>query len=101
LNQISLVEPNRDFGSRNQRTKENETLAEASSRTSGAIITCAPVLLEVIEQSLGARVAMLFRGVCGQTRNGFPPLVTLDDAMMASLEQLIAIITDLPLQPKF
>jgi hypothetical protein len=94
LEQQTLIEQNRDFGSRNQGTEANETLAEASSRTSGAIIACAPVLFEVIKQSLGARVAMLVRRVSGRTRNGFPPLVTLDDVLMANLEQLIAVITD-------
>jgi hypothetical protein len=94
LEQQSLVETSRDFGIRNQSTEANETLADASSRTSGAIIACAPVLFEVIKQSLGARVAMLVRRVSGRTRNGFPPLVTLDDAMMANLEHLIAIVTD-------
>lgn len=94
LEQQSLMEPNRDLGSRDPNTEVNETLAEASSRTSGAIIACAPVLFEVIKQSLGARVAMLVRRFAGRTRQSFSPLVTLDDAMMANLEQLIAIITD-------
>ncbi|KAG7374623.1 Dock homology region 2 domain containing protein [Nitzschia inconspicua] len=94
LEQQPLMDSSRDLRSHDANTEVNETLAEASSRTSGAIIACAPVLFEVIKQSLGARVGMLVRRFAGRTRHFYPPLVTLDDSMMANLEQLIAIITD-------
>jgi hypothetical protein len=86
------MDPTRDSRNHDQATDGGEALAEAASRTSGAIIACAPVLFEVIKQSLGARVACLVRRLAGKL--DFPPLVTLDDALLANLEQLIAIITD-------
>lgn len=94
LEQQSLMDPNGDRGHRDLTLEANEALAEASSRTSGAIIACAPVLFEVIKQSLGARVGTMIRRFEGKTRHPLPPLVTLDDSMMANLEQLIAILTD-------
>jgi hypothetical protein len=92
--QQALMEPNKDGGNRSYSTEGSEALSEAASRTSGAVIACAPVLFEVIKQSLGARVSSLVRRLAGRMQNSFPPLVTLDDTMMAHLEQLIAIITD-------
>lgn len=75
-------------------TDEEEALADAASRTSGAVIACAPVLFQVIKQSLGSRVTNLGRRLPGRILEKYPPLVTLDDVMLANLEQLIAIITD-------
>ena len=41
---------------------ENDTsLTEAAARTGGVIIACAPVLFEIIKQSLAWRVSTLFR----------------------------------------
>ena len=92
--QQALMDPNKDGGNRFPPSEGSEALSEAASRTSGAVIACSPVLFEVIKQSLGARVSSLVRRLAGRMQHSYPPLVTLDDTMMAHLEQLIAIITD-------
>jgi hypothetical protein len=71
------------------------SLSDAASRTGGVVIACAPVLFEIIKQSLGWRVDNLFRRVKGgRWSKEYHPLVTLDDTILASLEQVIALITD-------
>jgi hypothetical protein len=82
-----------DYG-KDSAKQDNDALVDAASRTSGAIIACAPILFQVIKQSLGARVTSLTRRLSGRVLRKYPPLVTLDDLMLANLEQLIAIITD-------
>ncbi|KAL3910930.1 MAG: hypothetical protein SGILL_007490, partial [Bacillariaceae sp.] len=94
LEQQAMMEPNKTNRSRDPLSGGGEALSDAASRTSGAIIACAPVLFEVIKQSLGARVQMLHSRLSQKSDLSFPPLVTLDDTMMANLEQLVAIITD-------
>ena len=93
LEQQAMMEPNKNNRSQAQ-SPGIDALSEAASRTSGAIIACAPVLFEVIKQSLGARVQMIYDRLHQKSDTTFPPLVTLDDTMMANLEQLVAIITD-------
>lgn len=71
------------------------SLSEAASRTGGVVIACAPVLLEVIKQSLGWRVANLFQKM--EAKGPFkecPPLVALDESLLGSLEEVIAMVTD-------
>jgi len=92
--QRSAIDLSKDGEKKNQIAEENDAISDAASRTSGAIIACAPVLFEVIKQSLGARVTCLIRRVTRKFHNGIPPLVTLDDDMLANLEQLIAMLTD-------
>lgn len=81
-------------------SEQHEAIVDAASRTTGYIVACAPVLFEVIKQSLGARVTSFIAQVRRKTNDLFPPLVTLDDAMLANLEQLIAMITDLCLDSR-
>ena len=70
-------------------------LSEAASRTSGVVIACAPVLFELIKQSLGWRISNLFVRADGGTDNKMhPALVIFDDAMQASMEQVVEMITD-------
>ena len=78
----------------------NDDVIEAASRTTGYIIACAPILFEVIKQSLGARVISFIDQVKKKSNDSFPPLVRLDDAMQANLEQLIMMITDLCLDSR-
>jgi hypothetical protein len=80
--------------------EEKEAIQDAASRTTGYIVACAPVLFEVIKKSLGARVTSFIDQVKRETRDTYPPLVTLDDAMLANLEHLIAMITDLCLDSR-
>ncbi len=67
----------------------DDAIIDAASRTTGYIIACAPVLFEVIKQSLGARVTSFVDQVKNNSNGPFPPLVTLDDTMQANYEQLI------------
>jgi len=87
-------DPNKDSGGKAEVDENNEAIRDAASRTTGVIIACAPVLFEVIKQSLGSRVTSLIRRVKRKVHVSIPPLVTLDDGMLANLEQLIAMITD-------
>ena len=71
------------------------SLADAASRTGGVIVACAPVLFEIIKQSLGWRIACLFEAACDAgVSTDCPPLATLDDRLLQCLEQLITMITD-------
>lgn len=71
------------------------SLFEAASRTGGVAIACAPVLFEIIKQSLGWRVANLFQRMDEELSfRSYPGLVTLDDTLLSSLEQLIFHVTD-------
>lgn len=78
------------------------TLTEAASKTGGVVIACAPILFEVIKQSLGGRILSIHRQkmefLTNRKRKSrsrvFPPLLLLDEALVASLEQLVAAITD-------
>lgn len=78
----------------------DDAIIDAASRTTGYIIACAPVLFEVIKQSLGARVTSFIEQVKNNSNGQFPPLVMLDDTMQANLEQLIVMITDLCLDSR-
>eukprot|EP00536_Pseudo-nitzschia_multiseries_P017308 jgi/Psemu1/248066/estExt_Genewise1.C_14790007 len=92
--QRSAFDPNKESGGKTESDENNESIRDAASRTTGVIIACAPVLFEVIKQSLGSRVTSLIGHVNRNGYAGVPPLVTLDDEMLANLEQLIAMITD-------
>lgn len=74
---------------------EDSSLAEAASRTGGVAIATAPVMFEIVKQSLGWRVANLFRRIKDNKMfKKCPPLVTLDDGLLNSLEHVIALITE-------
>ena len=92
--QRSAIDSSKDSWKKHQSAEGNDAISDAASRTSGAIIACAPVLFEVIKQSLGARVTNLMHRVTRKNHCDIPPLVTLDDDMLANLEQLIAMLTD-------
>ena len=78
-------------------------LKEAAHKARGVSISCAPILFEIIKKSLGYRVNSMFRS---QQENinlshasrrkdlGIPPLVTLDESLISTLEELIGTITD-------
>jgi hypothetical protein len=87
---------NIDLQNQSSATDHDAGLSEAASRTGGVIIACAPILFEIVKQSLGWRVANLRRNgkKYGVLKNEHPPLVTLDDALMSNLERLISMITD-------
>ena len=80
--------------------ERNDAVADAASRTTGYIVACAPILFEVIKQSLGARVTSLADRLKQKSKPNIPPLVTLDDDIQSSLEQLIVMITDLCLDSR-
>lgn len=70
---------------------EEDPLADAASRSAGVAIACAPVLFEIIKQSLGWRIANIHRRI--SDKNKAPQLVVLDESLMASLERIIESIS--------
>ena len=72
-----------------------EHLHKAAMRAIGVTVAAAPMLFEVIKQSLGFRVKYLFDTVLSkQDLRITPPLVTLDDTLMMSLLQIVSMLTD-------
>lgn len=74
----------------------NANLAEAASNTHRVAIACAPMLFEVIKQSLAYRVKVLTQKFRGEEKGKSQcmPLAVLDEALQATLERLISMITD-------
>jgi hypothetical protein len=68
----------------------DESVAAAAARSIGVAVAGAPMLFEVIKQSLGFRISTLFREVLAttSTTRSCPPLVTLDETMLVGLEQV-------------
>lgn len=72
-----------------------ESLNKAAMRAIGVTVASAPMLFEVIKQSLGFRVKYLFDTVLSkQDVRCTPPLVALDDTLMLSLLQIVSMLTD-------
>jgi hypothetical protein len=72
-----------------------ENLNKAAMRAIGVTVASAPMLFEVIKQSLGFRVKYLFDTVLSkQDLRSTPPLVALDDALILSLLQIVSMLTD-------
>ena len=65
-------------------------LSHAAKAARGATIRCAPYLLEIIKQSLGWRIDVMFRN----RKTDVPQLVKLDTSILAALEKLITLLTD-------
>jgi hypothetical protein len=81
-------------GSKSVHGDGENHLSDAAARTGGIAIACAPVLFEVIKQSLGWRITNIHRrGLAEGIKSNFPPLVVLDETLMASLERIIESIT--------
>ena len=72
----------------------HKVLADAAFHTKGVAISCAPVLLEIIKQSLGWRIQHFFKAAHNFSPLHIPPPVALDDSVISSLERLISMITD-------
>lgn len=74
-----------------------QDLTDAALRARGVAIACAPVLLEIIKKSIGWRIDYMLsqaKKVDNAYVNKCPPLVRLDEVLLAHLEQLVSIITD-------
>ncbi len=77
-------------------------LSHAAKASRGATIRCAPFLFEIILQSLSWRIDCLFRRRKDKIpsleetnyEDAVPPLVKLDDNIMAALEKLITLLVD-------
>lgn len=70
-------------------------LKEAAAASHRVAIACAPLLFDVIKQSLGYRLKMLAREIRkADDKRKCAPLAVLDDTLQSTLEQLIAVITD-------
>jgi hypothetical protein len=73
----------------------NESLHHAAMRAIGVAVAGAPMLFEVIKQSLGFRVKCLFDTVLSKRDlRTTPPLVLLDDELMLNLVQVVSMLTD-------
>lgn len=69
-------------------------LADAASRTTGVAIACAPVLFDVIKQSLGWRIADVRRQLNNRgVKSNYHFLVIVDDTLMASLSKIVESVT--------
>eukprot|EP00934_Nitzschia_sp_Nitz4_P007743 Nitzschia sp. Nitz4//scaffold22_size323478//75040//86490//NITZ4_000513-RA/size323478-snap-gene-0.540-mRNA-1//-1//CDS//3329542953//7733//frame0 len=80
---------------------KDHPMADAASRTVGVAVACAPILFEVFKQSLGWRVASLVAvGAEGDKLPKFTPLVSLDETLMTSFEEIIATITEMCLHSR-
>lgn len=78
-----------------RRDAQEEATANAAARTVGVAVAAAPMLYEIIKQSLAFRVARLFRSVATiRRRNETPPLILLDGSLLSSLEQVVCRVTD-------
>ena len=74
---------------------ENESLSQAAVRAIGVAVACAPLLFEVIKQSIGYRVATLFHAATAKnSMRTCPPLIALDETLSNKLEHLISMVTD-------
>jgi hypothetical protein len=72
-----------------------DNLRDAASRSVGVAVASAPMLFEVIKKSLAYRVKTLFREVLWKKGlRVVPPLVALDETLMANLTQVISMVTD-------
>ena len=89
----SRINPNEKRRERNPDI--DDAITGAAFNTNGYSVPCAPVLFEVIKQSLGARVTSFLNRVKGKIDHRHPPLVILDGGMLGDLEELIVILTDL------
>lgn len=74
----------------------NDALAQAAERCSGVSIASAPMLFEIIKQSLGSRLLNLFRQAAASktNRRTNPPLADLDETILSNLEHIITMVTD-------
>jgi len=85
-------------GSSRVNTATKKSLKDAALKARGVTIACAPILFEIIKKSLGWRIDSIFR--LGQSSNGKDPkdqhlpLVTLDNTILSTLEELISMVTD-------
>lgn len=72
-----------------------KSLAHAASRAIGVAVASAPLLFEVIKQSLGYRIAALSAQAAAKSDDeAHPPLVTLDSSLLLSLEQVVSMVAD-------
>lgn len=68
-------------------TDIEDPLPDAASRAAGVAIACAPVLLEIIKQSIGWRIHNFKKA--HQSKQ----VLTLDDSLMSSLEKIVESIS--------
>lgn len=71
------------------------SLAQAASRAIGVAVASAPLLFEVIKQSLGFRISALSAEISRMPNaNDRPLLAALDETLLQSLEQIISMVAD-------
>ena len=73
----------------------NGSLSHAALRCVGVAVAGAPLLFEVIKKSLGFRVQKLFDRILSKSEfRSIPPLVSLDEALLINLVQVVSMVTD-------
>lgn len=73
----------------------NEDLTHAAMRSVGVAVASAPMLFEVIKQSLGFRIKSLFDTMLAKKDVRItPPLLALDDTLMINLVQVVSMLAD-------
>jgi hypothetical protein len=73
----------------------DSNLNQAASRSVGVAVACAPMLFEIIKQSLGARVSMHAVSASGRFSDIVnSPIISLDDQLFQHLEHIVVMITD-------
>lgn len=70
------------------------SLAHAASRAIGVAVASAPLLFEVIKQSLGYRIASLSAKRSKTSGEVHPPLAAFDGTLLQSMEQIVSMVAD-------
>ena len=86
-------------GSSSVNGTTKKSLKDAALKARGVTVACAPILFEIIKKSLGWRIDSIFRlGRDDSVTSGLSeehlPLVTLDNTILSTLEELISMVTD-------
>jgi len=87
--------PSNGFTTFGTNSESDVILAGVAASAQRSTIACAPLLFEIIKQSLAYRVKLIVeKGYSGAEKCRCPPLAILDEGLQAALETLISIITD-------
>jgi hypothetical protein len=73
----------------------NQSVAQAAARSIGVAVAAAPLLFEIIKQSLGFRIHSLYEEVLKDNPSvDCPPLMTLDESLQTALEEVVSMVAD-------
>jgi hypothetical protein len=73
----------------------NQSVAQAAARSVGKAVAAAPLLFEIIKQSLGFRIHSLYEEVLKDNPSvDCPPLMTLGEPLQTALEEVVSMVAD-------